>query len=351
MKVDLRPGQLVIGVDTHQQDHHAVALDHAGGWVAGREFPATASGYRALLSWARGLGTPAVFGVESTGSYGAGLARFLLVEGILVLEVNRPDKTTRARDGKSDPIDAEAAARAVLAGRAAGLPKVTAGVIESIRQLKIVHDSAVKARTVAFNQVRDVVTTAPDTVREQLLPLTNRQRVARAVRFRIDPARLADPAHAARFALQQLATRIRDLDTQINTLKTRLDALVADALPSLIALPRVGTLTAAQLAITAGENLDRFDSEPRFAKLVGTAPIPASSGKTHRHRLNRGGDRQANKALHLIAVGRMNDHPATRHYVTRRTLEGLSKKDIIRCLKRAITRETYRALRHDLLTT
>lgn len=351
MKVDLRPGQLVVGVDTHQQNHHAVVLDHGGGMLASGEFPATIAGYRGLLAWASGLGDPAVFGVESTGSYGAGLARFLLVEGVVVFEVNRPDKTTRARDGKSDPIDAEAAARTVLAGRASGLPKITTGIIESIRQLKIVHDSAVKARTAAFNQIRDVITTAPDTVREQLLPLTRRQRVARAVRFRIDPARLADPAHAARFALQQLATRARDLDTQVKTLKDRLDELVADAVPSLIALPRVGTLTAAQLAITAGENLDRFDSEPRFAKLVGTAPIPASSGKTHRHRLNRGGDRQANKALHLIAVGRMQRHQATCDYVTRRTLEGLSKKDIIRCLKRAITRETYRALRHDLLTT
>lgn len=351
MKVDLRPGQLVVGVDTHQQNHHAVVLDHAGGMLASREFPATIAGYRGLLAWASGLGAPAVFGVESTGSYGAGLARFLLVEGVVVVEVNRPDKTTRARDGKSDPIDAEAAARTVLAGRASGLPKITTGIIESIRQLKIVHDSAVKARTAAFNQIRDVITTAPDTVREQLLPLTRRQRVARAVKFRVDPAQLTDPAHAARFALQQLAIRVRDLDTQVKTLKDRLDELVADAVPSLIALPRVGTLTAAQLAITAGENLDRFDSEPRFAKLVGTAPIPASSGKTHRHRLNRGGDRQANKALHLIAVGRMQRHPATRDYVTRRTLEGLSKKDIIRCLKRAITRETYRSLRHDLLTT
>lgn len=341
---------VVVGVDTHQQTHHAAVLDDTGRVLADAQFPASEDGYRALTFWADTLGRVREYGIESTGSYGAGLARYVLAAGGSVIEVNRPNVSERVRNGKSDPLDAVAAARAVLAGTATGRPKISTGIVETIRVLKTTRDGAVKARTAAMMQLRDLITTAPAPLRETLLPLTTTARVSKAAALRPDPARLADPAHAARMALRQIARRIQHLDDEIAEVDSQLDLLVRHTAPTLLARPQVGTQTAAQLLITAGENIDRFRSEAAFAKLTGTAPIPASSGKTRRMRLNRGGDRQANKALHLVAVGRLRSHPETRAYLERRTTEGLSKLDILRCLKRAIARETYHALRTDLLT-
>lgn len=342
---------IVVGVDTHQRTHHAVILDTTGGMLADREFPATAAGYQEMLEWAAGHGVIDRFGVESTGSYGAGLTRHLLLAGAEVIEVNRPDKTVRSRDGKSDSIDAEAAARAVLSGRASARPKVTTGVIESIRMLLVARDSAVKARTSAISQLRDLVTTAPGEIHDTLIGLTSKARVVRAASLRPDMTRLTDPAQAVKLALRTLARRIQALTSEADDAEKILARLVADTVPTLIARPQIGTLTAAQLAVTAGQNLDRFRSEAAFAKLTGTAPLPASSGKTRRMRLNRGGDRQANRALYLIAIGRLRTHPETIAYTAKRKAEGLNPRDIIRCIKRAIARETYNALRHDLLST
>lgn len=342
---------IIVGVDTHQRTHHAVILGPDGARLAGGEFAATGPGHSALLEWAAGHGIIDRVGVESTGSYGAGLTRHLLAAGIDVVEVNRPDKTTRARDGKSDPIDAEAAARAVLAGRATARPKVTTGVVETIRMLLITRDSAVKARTAAYSQLRDVITTAPADLHDTLITLTGPARVRKVVALRPDTTRLSDPAQAAKLALRTLGRRIQQLTEEITTIAKTLDRVVADTVPTLIARPQIGTLTAAQLVVTAGQNLDRFRSEAAFAKLTGTAPLPASSGKTRRMRLNRGGDRQANRALYLIAIGRLANDPDTIAYATRRQQENLTSRDIIRCLKRAIARETYNALRTDLLTT
>ena len=340
---------MVVGVDTHQQTHHAAVLDENGGVLADREFVASAAGYEALTEWAHTVGRVREYGIESTGSYGAGLVRHVVAAGGTVSEVNRPNVAERARNGKSDPLDAIAAARAVLAGTANGRPKITTGIVESIRVLKTARDGAVKARTAAIGQLRDLITTAPAVLRETLLPLTAKARVVKAAALRPDPAQAADPAHATRIALRAVAQRIQHLDDEIAATDKHLDALVRDTVPTLIARPQIGTQTAAQLLITAGENIDRFRSEAAFAKLTGTAPLPASSGKTNRMRLNRGGDRQANKALHMIAVGRLKTHPETLAYTARRTAEGLDKKDIIRCLKRAIARQTYNDLKTDLL--
>lgn len=342
---------VVVGVDTHQRTHHAAVLSTEGVLLGEGEFPATEPGHAALLDWAAGHGLIDRIGVESTGSYGAGLTRHLLLAGIDVIEVNRPDKTTRARDGKSDALDAEAAARAVLSGRATARPKVTTGVVEAIRVLMVAHDSAVKARTAAYSQLRDVITTAPAELHDALITLTATMRVRKVVAFRPDTTRLTDPAQAAKLALRTLGRRIQALTDEITATKKTLDRLVADTVPTLVARPQIGTLTAAQLLVTAGQNLDRFRSEAAFAKLTGAAPLPASSGKTRRMRLNRGGDRQANRALYLIAVGRLVNHPDTIAYATRRHTEGLSRRDTLRCLKRAIARETYNALRTDLLGT
>lgn len=349
--VPIPPQPVVVGVDTHQRTHHAVVVRSDGLRLADREFPVSEDGYAGVLAWAGDYGPVRAFGVESTGSYGAGLTRHLLAAGVDVFEVNRPDRAVRARAGKSDPVDADAAARAVLTGRATARPKVTTGVIEAIRVLSASRGSAIKARTAAMLQLRDLITTAPTDLHDTLIELTPAARIRKAAALRPDPARLAEPGHAIRHALRGLARRIQDLTREITATDTALTDLVRRTVPTLLARPQIGTHTAAQLVITAGQNLHRFRSEASFAKLTGTAPLPASSGKTHRMRLNRGGDRQANRALHLIAIGRLKTHPATLAYAHRRTLDGLSRRDIIRCLKRAITREVYTALKTDLLTT
>jgi transposase len=355
-----QPGQLpglVVGVDTHQQTHHAVALDPWGRRLADRQVQASAAGSADLVGWLHqiaqeaGLAGVSTIGVESTGSYGAGLATALLAAGLEVIEVNRPDKTTRAMRGKSDPIDAESAARQVLAGTATARPKVKTGIVEAIRNIKIPRDSAVADRTAAYNQLRDLITTAPDPLRESLIALSGKQRVAKALTLRPDPARLHEPLQAAKHGLRALARRIRALDAEIAEADRDLTRLVRQSTPRLLAMPQVGVQTCARLAITAGENIDRMTSEARFAKLTGTAPIPVASGKTNRVRLNRGGDRQANSALYLVVLGRLQRDPTTRAYLERRVAEGKTKREAIRCLKRYLARSVYRALREDLLST
>ena len=341
---------VVLGVDTHQLTHHAAVIDTAGRPLADAGFPVTAQGYRDLLTWARSHGLVCAAGVESTGSYGAGLTRYLLTEGLDLYEVSRPEKSTRVKHGKSDPVDAYSAAEQVRTGRTTVRPKITTGIIEALRAIKVPRDGAVKDRTRAYSQLRDLITTAPTELRGDLLSLTGKQRVARIIGWRPDPTRLDDPTQATKYALRALARRIRDLDEQIAEADRHINQLTKQAVPTLLAMPQIGPQTAAQLAITAGQNIDRMRSEASFAKLTGTAPLPASSGKTTRHRLNRGGDRQANSALHMIAIGRMRHHPQTRDYVERRRAQNMTNPDIIRCLKRHLARSTYRALKTDLMT-
>jgi transposase len=349
-RAQVEPLVVTGGVDTHQLTHHAGLLDAQLKPVADKEFPATAAGYQDLLDWMAGYGLIAKVGVESTGSYGAGLTRHLLAAGIDVYEVSRPEKATRVKQGKSDPIDAYSAAHQVATGKASGRPKITTGIIESIRYLKVPRDAAVRARTAAYSQLRDLVTTAPAPIHDELITMTGHQRASRAAAYRPDPARLHEPLQAAKHGLRTLARRINDLDDQIAQADKALTALTTQAVPSLLAMRQVGPQTAAQLAITAGQNITRMRSEATFAKLCGVAPLPASSGKTQRHRLNRGGDRQANCALYMIIVGRMRNHPETKAYVQRRHEEGLSNPEIIRCLKRHLARTIYRNLRNDLMT-
>jgi transposase len=351
--IQVPPTQVTVvtgGVDTHQLIHHAGVLDADLNRVADKAFPATEAGYRALVDWMSGFGLIAKIGVESTGSYGAGLARFLTAAGLDVVEVSRPEKSTRVREGKSDAIDAYSAARQAATGAAQGLPKTKTGVVEAIRTIKVPRDEAVKHRTAAYCQLRDLITTAPAPIHDQLITMTGYQRVQRALGYRPDPAHIEDPLHACKHALRALARRIQALTAEIEEADKILVKLTRRHLPTLLAMRQVGPQTAARLALTAGQNLDRMGSEAAFAKLCGVAPLPASSGKTNRHRLNRGGDRQANSALFLIIVGRMRNHPETITYVERRTAQGMSKKAIIRCLKRHLARHIYRALKTDLMT-
>ncbi len=283
--------------------------------------------------------------MEGTSSYGAGLARHLKSRGIEVLEVERPKRRQRSlrRNGKSDHADAEAAARAVLAGEAAGMPKSGDGEVEMIRVLRAARRAAVKARTQAANQLKNLVVTAPEGLRGRLRELSTKALVATAVRLR-PGARPNNPEEATRFALRSVARRYRSLSEEIAELDVQLARLVARVAPGLVALPGVGTDHAATLLVAAGDNPERLKSEASFASLCGVSPVEASSGKVVRHRLNRGGNRDANRALHSICVVRMGRDRRTQSYVARRTGEGKSKREVMRCLKRYVAREVYRVL-------
>lgn len=341
---DSQQGREVIGgVDTHSATHHAAVIDPIGRQLADREFPADSAGHQALAAWLAGHGVVIAVGVEGTGSYGAGLARFLRSAGHAVVEVDRPDRKARRAKGKSDPIDAYAAAQAVASGRAGGIPKTRDGRVEAIRALHVTRRGTVKARTAAINRIKSLLISAPAGLREQLAPLGTAALVAACARLRpgVD---LADPVAAHKKALRTAARQWQMLNTDAAELEADITALVRQVAPGLLDLPGCGPITAAQLLITAGDNPQRLRSAASFAALCGVAPVPASSGRTHRHRLCRGGDRQANRALHAIALTRMSHDPRTRAYVERRTTEGLSKKDIMRCLKRYIANEIHHIL-------
>ena len=304
--------------------------------------PATICGYGELERWSRGLGDIHAFGIEGTGSYGAGIARFLTGRGYTVVAVNRPDRSTRYRKGKSDPTDAEMAARSVLAGVADATPKSGQGEVEMIRMLKSARHSALKARTQTINQMKALVVTAPSELRESFNVLSASALATRCQRFRPDP--LINPIAPAKYTLRSLACRYRQISEEVRDLEAQLTRLTRTASPTLIGIFGVGPDTAATLLVTAGSNPERLHSEAAFAALCGVCPIPASSGKTNRHRLNRGGDRQANAALHRIVVVRLRHDQRTKSYMRRRTGDGMSKIEVIRCLKRYVAREVFTVL-------
>jgi hypothetical protein len=339
---------VVGGVDCHAEMHHAAVLDSTGRLLGEQAFAAARPGYHHLLTWLRSFGPITAVGVESTGSYGAGLTRFPLQAGVRVVEVNQPHAHLRRRRGKTDAVDAEAAARKVLSGEATVVPKDTTGAVEAIRQLRVARRSAVKSRAVALRQLGDLIVAAPSQLRERLSRKTLPGQAAICVRFRPDRQRLTDPVQASKLALRTLASRIRALDAEITRLDEHLKHLVRTVAPRTMALLGIGAGHAGQLLVTAGQNITRLRSEAAFAHLCAVDPIPASSGKTTRHRLNPGRDRDANAALHLIAVVRLRYCDRTKAYAARRAAEGLSKREIVRCLKRYIAREVYRTLCADL---
>lgn len=333
--------QVTGGVDTHKDTHTVAAVDAAGRMLGSAQFPATTAGYAALLAWLGGLGRLVLVGVEGTGVYGAGLARFLHTHQVPVVEVDRPDRKTRRWQGKSDPVDAEAAARAALATKATGIPKHRTGHVEALRNLRVARRCAVSHRADIQRRLHALVVTAPEPLRHQLHQLPAAKLVAACAALRPDRARAGDPATAAKLALRQLARRHRQLTAEITELDALIAPLVTAINPGLLAISGVGPDVAGQLLVTAGDNPHRLRSEAAFAMLCGAAPLPASSGKTNRHRLNRGGDRGANCALWRIVVTRLATDPRTRAYRDRRTKEGMSKPEIIRCLKRYVAREIY----------
>lgn len=336
--------EIIGGVDTHQ-DLHTAAIVTLDGAVLGTEsFSTTRAGYRATLRWFLSHGELLRVGVESTGSYGAGITRHLALAGVPVLEVTGPDPTARRAKGKDDALDAIAAAQAARTKRRVQVAKDRSGAVEALRVLRTTRKTAVKCRRATLQQLHNTVVAAPEEVRDQVRNLTRMQRLRTCAAWRPDTIAYRDPVVATRLSLKSLARRILDLNDEIADLDRLIGPLVGELAPNLLQLEGVGIEIAGEFVVVAGDNPDRLRCEASFAMMCGACPIPASSGKTQRHRLNRGGNRQANAALHLVAIGRMRTDERTQAYIARRTQEGLSKREIIRCLKRYVAREIYRVL-------
>jgi transposase len=331
--------QVILGVDTHKDVHVAAVITTLGVQLGDATFPTTATGYRRLLAWARSFGILHRAGVEGTGSYGAALTRFLRRHHITVIEVNRPDRAARRRHGKTDTIDAIAAAHAVLSQRATTTAKTADGPVEILRLLRLARASAVKSRTQTINQLKAVIVSADPALRDQLAGCTG----AALIRHCADlpDTTPTDVATATRYTLRRLARRIQTLTTEERELQQQITAVLNTHPPQLFQRNGIGPDSASALLVAAGDNPDRMRTEASFAALCGVSPVEASSGKTRRRRLNRGGDRRANAALYRIALTRARTDQRTRDYLDRRTAQGRTRREAIRCLKRYIARETY----------
>ena len=334
---------VVGGVDTHADSHVAAAIDSNGGLLGVEPFPADAAGYEGLLGWLASFGPVHKVGVEGTGSWGVGLTRFLHNHDVEVVEVDRPNRQVRRKVGKSDPTDAVAAARAALSGQASVTPKSRNGPVEQMRVLLVARRSARAQRIATLNQLRHLVFTAPETTRARFKDRYKTSLVTEAANMR--PRKGSDPVtFTTNTVIRDLARRIQGLNTEMRSIDRTLVALVEQTSPSLLELHGTGPDTAASLLVAAGDNPQRLKSEGSWAHLCGVTPVAASSGKTTRWRLNRGGNRQANAALYRIVLTRMSNHPETRRYVTRRRTEGLNTPEIMRCLKRYVARQTFKHL-------
>jgi transposase len=336
---------IVAGADTHADTIHVAAVTMTGAAISDREFPSTRSGYTAAIGFLTSLGQVERIGIEGTASYGAGFTRAVTAAGIEAVEVTRAVKSTRRLKGKSDPLDAYSAARTTLAGDGLATPKDDA--TSGLRALHIARRSAVKHRTAVINQIKAMLVSAPDSVREKYRGLTTLRLIEAIARCRPD-AQNEPWAQSVLSAARMLAQRVQFLETQVESLQAQIDAIVTEANPGLRAAYGVGADTTAQLLITAGANPHRLHSEAAFAALCGAAPVPASSGKTTRHRLSRGGDRAANNALHRIALVRMSHHQPTKDYVQRQQALGHNRMEILRKLKRAIAREIFKLLTRQI---
>jgi transposase len=341
--------EVVIGVDTHSETHTAAIVDaRTGGVLARATVSADPDGYAELSALAETHSVLRAWAMEGTGGYGAGLARHLADAGELVVELDRPKRPARRAGAKSDPIDAERAARDALARGRLAQPKT--GAERAALQMRLTaRRAAVEAATDAQRQLRALVITAPESVRGRFRGQTTRGMVAIAARLR--PAASADiEVFTALAVLRDLARRIHALEAEATGHETAIRAIVRSWRPDLLQLTGVGPIVAATV-LAAWSHPGRCRSDAAFAMLAGAAPIPASSGKTIRYRLNRSGDRQLNRALHTIALSRLQHDERTRAYADRRRTEGRTDREIKRCLKRYIARELYRHLESPPATT
>lgn len=339
-----RTHSITAGIDTHADFHVAAAIDHNGGLLGVETFATTTGGHRDLVHWLAGFGAIDKVGVEGTGSYGAGIARHLTGKGITVVEVDRPNRQARHRGGKSDAVDAIAAARAALSGTATGTPKSRDGNIEAIRVLTVARRSAASEWIAIINQIRHVCFTAPEEIRRRFDDLSPIM-VARTTAG-LKPRKSSGDVvrYTTLMTLRELGQRAMFLHDQRKRLDAQMRPLIKESAPALLEVYGVGYDVAAKLLIAVGDNPHRIRSEASWAHLCGVAPIPMSSGKNQRHRLNRGGNRQANSAIYRIMLVRMASHDATRDYIVRRTAEGKTMGEIARMLKRYIAREVYKTL-------
>lgn len=347
----MKTGQEVVvcsvigGVDTHKDLHVAAIVDEHGHVLGNQCFATTRHGYKQMLAWMRSFGQLRRIGVEATGTYGAGLLRYMRTAGVEVLEVTAPDKHDRRKRGKNDDLDAQNAAHAALTGKRTVTPKSRDGMIESLRVLKACRKTAVAARRVALQMIQNTIVCAPDELRETLRKMTRMQLVRTLAAWRPDLTDYRSVVSAYKITLKSLGRRYLELHDEVADLDTMIIAIVDELAPNLVAQNSIGHESAAQLLLTAGDNPERLHSEASFAALCGASPVPASSGKTIRYRLNRGGDRAANSALHIIAIGRLRTDPRTKAYMAKRVAEGHSKLEAIRCLKRYIAREVFALIR------
>jgi transposase len=336
----------VVGVDTHRDEHVlAVVAAPSGAVVARHAVEANTGGYRQALLFADRYAAGArAWAVEGVGHYGAGLARYLGGRGETVLEISRTPRAERRLRGKDDSLDAARTARAALASETLALPR-SGERREALRLLLIARRSAVDVRREALGQLRGVIVTAPDQLRQDLRGLPLGRLLVRCGRLRCSRSASADEL-ATRLVLRSLARRIEAATLEAAELERELLGHVRALAPRLLEEPGVGPIVAAQL-IVAWSHRDRLRSEAAFARLAGVAPVPASSGQTRRHRLSRGGDRQLNRALHTVVLHRRQHDPQTRDYIARRVAEGKSRRDATRLLKRYLARHLYRVLQHQ----
>jgi transposase len=332
----------VIGVDTHRDSHTAAAVDAGGGVCEVLTVASDAFGGRRLLAFAdRHASGRRLWALEGSGSYGANLAAFLLERGEWVAEIDRPKRPARRDGAKSDELDAVRAAREALARDHLAQPR-SRGEREALRVLLAAREGAVRARTQAVGLLKATIVSAPQGLRDQLRGGATETQVTRAARLRTSPGQSAEH-RATVCALRAIARRALVLGAEAADHETQIELLVAQLAPTLLSEPGVGAITAARI-LCSWSHKGRIRSEAAFASLAGVAPIPASSGQVVRYRLNRGGDRQLNRALHTIVLSRLAHHPDTRAYAARRTAEGRSPREIKRCLKRYLARHIFRLL-------
>nr|WSW65752.1 IS110 family transposase [Streptomyces sp. NBC_00995] len=336
--------EVILGVDTHRDVHVAAVISMTGQILAVERFLTTASGYRQLAEWAGRWGPVRRAGVECSGNYGAALSRYLLSQGIVVFEAPGPGRSARRRRSKTDEGDAVAAARSVLSGRAQSPVKSSDGPVEIVRMYLMAKDSAVKAKRQAVNQIKAILVTADPGIREDLRSLSRRRLTVSCLQLR-EGGEEADPiVQATRFTVRVLAERIEQLGEQARVLEQRLSVLIRTHYPRLLESVGVGPHSAAVLLTALGDNSERMRGEASFAALCGASPVEYSSGSRQHRRLNRGGHRRANAALHRIVLSRLRWDPRTQAYYERRVAEGKTRREIIRCLKRYVAREIYRLI-------
>jgi transposase len=343
-------GTVVIGgADTHKDLHLVAALTQTGERIGCKAFPTNTKGYKDAIKWLCSLGELTRVGIEGSGSYGAGLCRYVKGANITVLEVTGPDKARRRLAGKYDEEDAYQAAEAALSGVRCKPAKDRTSDVEALRPLRVAYDGAVKARTAALNNLDALVIGAEDNLRRRLRDMGGMTRAKTCASLRVCEKNTSSKAKAEVLAIRSIAKRVISLDQEAKALHSEIEALCKGIAPETMALKGIGAHCASKLLLAAGGNIERMEGEAGFSMLCGASPLKASSGKdNNRHRINHGGDRQANSALYTIVIYRMGKDERTKDYVKRRTAEGKSKKDIIRCLKRYVAREVYNTLKADL---